>query len=629
MRKLIYICLVFILTFITVSAQPKLSPLNPQRIEDITKQLSKEATGYAIPINNRFVWDKIVSVTQKQEIINNAEQFFNQTFPVWNDSVFLIFKNTGERVLADKMMRERTNWLAPLVIAECVENKGRFLPLIDKTLNELCRQPTWVLAAHDPGFQCFYGTSYIVDLSSATTADMLGQTLYMLEGKLNPVTETLVRQKLQERIFQPVLKSYRTLDNRHYWLTINNNWNLVCIAGVTSAALSTIKEKNLRAEFVAAAEKYIQNGISGFSDDGYCFEGVGYYSYGFGNFIHLRESMYRATNGRLDLFDNPKMTNIAMFGLRSEIINGVYPAVTDCRPNSQPSEWILWYCNRALDLGMGTKTDSHVVPGNFNLSDELIHIFSNSPCKNSAKQNQFNLGIRTFFDNAGFLIGRPEEGNTKGMGVAIKGGSNNESHNHNDIGSFTIVCGNEMMMGDMGGPTAYTSKTFTNERYTLYPSFGSYGHPLPLYDGGLQIASADAKGFIIDKKFSEEKDQIAYDISSAYRVEGLKKAVRSFEYHRNNKGLLKVTDQFEATRPISFETAITTRCKVRVEGQRLFLVGEQNTVEVCVESPLPFEIEQKTMADYAMLPFTRIGIKMLGKMEKGEIKMIYKAVIEK
>lgn len=629
MKKLILTCFIFFTTFSIVSAVLTLTPLNPQRIEDIAQKISHVSTGYAVPISDRIKWESLASEPQNEKVIKFAEQFFHQSFPAWSDSIFLIFKNTGERVASDRMMSARVSWLSPLVVAECLENKGRFLPLIDKTLNELCNQPTWVLAAHDPGFKCFYRTSYIVDLSAATMADMLGQTLFMLEGKLNQATETLVRQKLDERIFQPVLKSLRTLDNRHTWLTRDNNWNLVCVAGVTSAALSTIKDVKLKAEFTAAAEKYIQYGINGFYDDGYCVEGVGYYSYGFGYFVRLREALYRATNGWLDLFDNPKIAKIATFGYRSEIINQVYPAVTDCRINTKPSEWILWYCNRALDMGMDIEMNKQFISENPALAEDMIKIFSNSPCRNSAKVDHNELGIRTFFDKAGFLTCRPgEKERVRGMGVAIKGGNNNESHNHNDIGSFTIVCGNEVMMGDMGGPTAYTNKTFGPERYTLYPSFGSYGHPLPVYDGGLQIASANAKGVIIEKDFTDEKDQIAYDISSAYQVKGLKKAVRSFEYDRKDKGVLVVTDQFEATCPISFETAITTRCKVKVDGQKLRIIGEQNTLEISIESPLPCKFEEETMADYAMVPFTRIGIKLLGNLEKGVIKLTCKPVFE-
>ena len=56
-------------------------------------------------------------------------------------------------------------------------------------------------------------------------------------------------------------------------------------AGVTGAALALLPDKEERAYFVAAAEKYNVYGIKGYADDGYCSEGVGYYNYGFRAYI--------------------------------------------------------------------------------------------------------------------------------------------------------------------------------------------------------------------------------------------------------------------------------------------------------------------------------------------------------
>ena len=42
-----------------------------------------------------------------------------------------------------------------------------------------------------------------------------------------------------------------------------------------------LPDKEERAYFVAAAEKYNVYGMKGYADDGYCSEGVGYYNYGF------------------------------------------------------------------------------------------------------------------------------------------------------------------------------------------------------------------------------------------------------------------------------------------------------------------------------------------------------------
>ena len=85
---------------------------------------------------------------------------------------------------------------------------------------------------------------------------------------------------------------------RAWWLSSTNNWNAVCLAGVTGAALATVESRRDRAFFAAAAEENIQSYLRGFTPDGYCSEGVGYWNYGFGHYMMLAETLRQASGGR-------------------------------------------------------------------------------------------------------------------------------------------------------------------------------------------------------------------------------------------------------------------------------------------------------------------------------------------
>ena len=87
--------------------------------------------------------------------------------------------------------------------------------------------------------------------------------------------------------------------------------------------------------------------------------------------------------------------------------------------------------------------------------------------------------IRSYFDQTGVLITRPIPGSYCKMGVAFKGGNNNESHNHNDVGSFTIVSGKEIMVGDPGA-IPYTSNIFDPQYRYTYKTIGSFGQGIIL-----------------------------------------------------------------------------------------------------------------------------------------------------
>ena len=90
----------------------------------------------------------------------------------------------------------------------------------------------------------------------------------------------------------------------------------------------------------AAAEKLSLSFLKGFESDGYCTEGLGYWNFGFSNYLALAEALWQTTDGKVDLFDRPKVKNIALFGSRIEIDGGVYPAFADCVASSTPLSWI-------------------------------------------------------------------------------------------------------------------------------------------------------------------------------------------------------------------------------------------------------------------------------------------------
>ena len=68
--------------------------------------------------------------------------------------------------------------------------------------------------------------------------------------------------------------------------------------------------------------------------------------------------------------------------------------------------------------------------------------------------------------------------NKNGFFVATKGGYNNESHNHNDAGTFLLEYDDFI---DAGVGT-YTRQTFSSERYSIWTMQSNY-HNLPMVNG--------------------------------------------------------------------------------------------------------------------------------------------------
>ncbi|MBC7890675.1 MAG: hypothetical protein H7Y12_00555, partial [Sphingobacteriaceae bacterium] len=460
-----------------------LQPPDRQRVKQITALLPVDPQGFGHPYQTRSVWEDLYADARYVSVLDRADSLLTEPIAPWSDSLYLDYTRKGTRPGGEGMMRARFERLTVMVWAECLQNKGRYVKALEQLLGELLRQKSWVLPAHDFRNQNFRGRRYTVDLASASFSHDLAQAMFLLDDKLSESLRQKIRRELERRTFRPLLKTLRTRNPYHWWLKGTNNWNAVCLAGVTGAALAAIPGRNRRAKFVTIAERYSKNTLLGFDADGYCPEGLGYYAYGFGHYLLLRENIWQATGGKLDLLADSSIRKIAAYGPNLEIIHGVYPNIGDSRIGTQASPEILWYCSRNLNLGL-TRYDSLRFLGNTqNLSADLMRVFPNSVSMRApASASALSPGLRSYFPTAGVLIARPAPGSGFNLGVAMQGGTNHEPHNHNDVGAYTVVVGDEMLTGDPGGPFVYNAKTFGPARYES-KLLSSYGHPVPLISG--------------------------------------------------------------------------------------------------------------------------------------------------
>ena len=70
--------------------------------------------------------------------------------------------------------------------------------------------------------------------------------------------------------------------------------------------------------------------------------------------------------------------------------------------------------------------------------------------------------------------------------MAVKGGTNQEPHNHNDVGSFFYVLGSDMLLEDLGAGE-YTADYFGEKRYHIFCN-SSFSHNVPILCGMGQYA---------------------------------------------------------------------------------------------------------------------------------------------
>ncbi len=609
---------------VAAHAQWQYPDLNQARVQTIAQMLPAEPAGFGVACTDRAAWDKAAQFYQDD--VQEAEQFIASPLPPWNDDAYLRFSRDGDRREGEAMLHRHTGQLTPLVLAECSQWQGKFLPRIAEQLDAISAEPSWTLPAHDPQLLNFHGTRYYVDLNAAALGHSVAETLYLLGDKIPAPTRQRAMAALEKHVFGPMRRAYSGQETTFIdWLNAKHNWNAVCLNGVTDAALTILPSREERGLFAAAAEHWSGNYLDSFSDSGYDTEGIGYWEYGFSNYEELREQLWYSTGGKLDLFNNPKARKAALFGLQFAMLPGVYADFGDAHFMSRPSPAFLATIDRIFNLGVFPddlaiirKSDRGALP------TAVLAAFPNASQRHDKGETaETMLGVRTWYPEPGVLVDRPDKGGD--FAITIKAGGN-ANHSHNDVGSYSIGMKTTQIVGDPGGPGFYDADTFNSKRYT-YRLLNSFGHPVPEIDGKLQLEATRVHPTVVSTHFSPEEDTVALDLTAAYNDPNLKKIVRTMHYTRSGSGAVELVDQLDVNGPADVVESFPTHGTCTPVDARSFRIDYQGaSVLVTVDAPGGYTLTQDKVNDMGN-PFLRIGAK-LHLAQSGRVVMHIKPVAQ-
>lgn len=613
--------LIFLIVFIVEARAGIPRPVNQSRIAEIAAMIPDRPQSISVSYKDRAFWNNYRNDAKTISLFAKLPEMLAKGQPPFVDSIYLEYSKTGKREAGDRMIESRGEYLFHLVFAECIENKGKYVPEIEAAIVSLCKQTPWTLSAHDKDLKTYTGEEMYVDLVVATFSFSLAESLVMLDDKISPQIRQLAIDAIEKRLFSPIRKCFET-GNLFNWFTYTNNWNSVCLAGMVGAANAIVEDSRERAYYIAIAEQYHTYGIDGFEDDGYCSEGVGYYSYGFRSLITLRELVCRSTQGKIDFFAHPKLNLIAQYANKIHIMNNVYPLYSDARPDARVDAFIRNYCERAM--GDRSVSEKIIFPSFNNFSLNLVAAFPHQAwhlSQQTANLKQTDV-LRSFFPLSGIYVGRPLSSGKANLAVSAKGGNNGENHNHNDVGSYVVVLGNETLSGDQGCAITYTRDWFSDRAYDLYKSKGSYGHPVPLINGKGQRTGKDAGAISVKQLFTKEKDVYEINFISAYDIPGLKKVNRIFEYNRRNN-TFSVEDIIESDEVFSYECPITTRAGWKqTDANTVELTKGKEKLLVKIICQEPFEIRDEMIEENAPA-YHRIAVACKSRQKSIRMKFEY------
>jgi hypothetical protein len=317
--------------------------------------------------------------------------------------------------------------------------------------------------------------------------------------------------------------------------------------------------------------------------------------------------------------DRPEVRMPATFGARIQILGGVSPAFADCSVDARPDPTTMFYVNRRFGLGLAEYQELDLRWTLGSLAEAMLFALPQVPLPAAPPTTPAAApGLRTWFEQAGVLIGRPAPGSPSRLGVALKGGHNAEHHNHNDVGSYVVVVGNRPILLDPGAET-YTARTFSARRYES-KLLNSFGHPVPVVAGQLQRTGRAAEAQVLRTEFTDPADTLELDLTSAYDCPELKTLRRTFVYSREGAGGLTVTDAVEFNSPQTFGTALILRghweqrtpAPQEPGKARVLIRDGEEAVQVDIDAAgQAFTLQAEEIREDAPVIPTRLGINLI------------------
>jgi hypothetical protein len=131
-----YFLLVNLFTACLSHAQ-EITPPDAARVTAYEKMLPAAPKGIGAKIEDRATWEALAKHPAAAQIVKDAESTLKTPIPELTDDLYLDYTRTGNRDHCQTVIFKRQDRLSALVLAECFENKGRFLPGIEEAIRSI------------------------------------------------------------------------------------------------------------------------------------------------------------------------------------------------------------------------------------------------------------------------------------------------------------------------------------------------------------------------------------------------------------------------------------------------------------------------------------------------------------
>ncbi|WP_127578955.1 heparinase II/III domain-containing protein [Paenibacillus koleovorans] len=505
-----------------------------------------------------------------------AEALAEYAWPALPASLYAAYHREGDLMAYLHPYWERRSVLGTLVVAECLEGRGRYMDAIMNGLVCICEETTWVVPHHNPSVgrgsvECLPASvDHKVELASGETAALLALAVYLLRRRLLETGGGRLVERVAEEVRVRVIDPYISRDD-YWWMGFTeakqlNNWNPWCNSNVLLALLLLEPAPAARSQGVERIVRSLDAYVRRFPADGCCQEGPMYWGGSGGMLARCLELLGGGlTDGREladgarsadgggstvgrgsadggdltvggssadgggvtgegagghGVFDDPLIRSIGQYFYKVHVHDGYFVNFADGDAVLAISGSAYTYGRhigdeRLVRLGAAAPLCKPELHNWFSLYQHVRDLLDEKVKKRLAASAPY---VRdAWMPDSGVFAVREHEGRPDGLFLAAKGGHNGEPHNHNDVGSFVVYADGQPVLIDIG-TELYTSKTFSPQRYELWYLQSAY-HNLPTIRGWMQQDGDRFRAQDVRATLGEACAELEMELANAYPEE--------------------------------------------------------------------------------------------------------------
>lgn len=471
-------------------------------------------------------------ISEKLEgLIKDAEGDIDREIPNMTLSLYRAYNVTGSTSAYGSPYRIRMAMALRLALAYIHTKEEKYFEKMLDTVWLMLDEPTWMLPEHTVHMPeeatkkmpvpASAGEKYAhgIELGSAYRAALIALLYHYFRDKLDDISPFInerIVHTLKKRAIEPFCKYY------FWWEGMGgnrvNNWCPWIVSNILFTTALVEEDIAVRETVVERAMTFLDNFINCYKPDGGCEEGPTYWNAAAACLFDSLELLEYMTDGKINVYSEPLIKAMGEYIARMNITDTYFVNFADSRSRaSQDGNMLRRFGEKCGSEILKSYSNSMLKFENTTFDTALpyrtLRCFT-SPIID-ASDTRLLAATDTYFPDLKVMILRDSENPNEGTFFAMKGGNNDESHNHNDVGSFIVYRDGNPVLID-AGVGEYTKQTFSKDRYKIW-SMQSLYHNLPSFDGigqpnGAKYAS---KSEVYDK----ESRSLALELADAYAEE--------------------------------------------------------------------------------------------------------------